>query len=183
MTGQPIDWNHWTVILLKPDCLARGLLSPVVSMVEPLLTVHHVTVVFPTEAQIFAHYADMLPRSAELGRDVAAELRRIYVGSSAAVALGYGPDAAARLRALLGPTDPAAAGPDTIRGRYAADSLAKASAEGRLIDNLIHSSDTTDVVPADFDTWFGAANRHLLHAPVPASAFASAPIPLIGEHQ
>jgi len=179
MTGHPVDWDHWTVILLKPDCLARKLLSPVLSMVEQHLTVQHVTVVFPTEEQIFAHYADMLPRSAELGRDVAAELRRIYVGSAAAVALGYGPNAAARLRSLLGPTDPAAAGPDTIRGRYAADSLAQASADGRLIDNLIHSSDTSDVVPADFDTWFGADNRHLLRAPASVCSF----IPVNGEHR
>ncbi|GAA0587661.1 nucleoside-diphosphate kinase [Paractinoplanes ferrugineus] len=179
MTGQPVDWNYWTVILLKPDCLTRNLLSPVLSMVEQHLTVQHVTVVFPTEDQIFAHYADMLPRSAELGRDVAAELRRIYGGRAAAVALGYGPDAAARLRALLGPTDPAAAGADTIRGRYAADSLAQASADGRLIDNLIHSSDTSDVVPADFDTWFGAANRHLLHFPASTAAL----IPVNGERR
>ena len=179
MTGHPVDWDHWTVILLKPDCLARKLLSPVLSMVEQHLIVQHVTVVFPTEAQIFAHYADMLPRSAELGRDVAAELRRIYVGPAAAVALGYGPDAAARLRALLGPTDPAAAGADTIRGRYATDSLAQASADGRLIDNLIHSSDTSDVVPADFDTWFGADNRHLLRVPASVSSL----IPVNGEHR
>lgn len=162
-----VDWNDWTVILLKPDCLARDLLSPVLAIIGQHLTVLHVTKVFATEEQIFTHYADMLPRSAELGRDVAAELRRIYLHHEAAVALGYGPDAATRLRALLGLTDPAAAGPDTIRGRYAADSLAQASADGRLIDNLIHSSDTPDVVAADFDIWFGSANRHLLRPPAP----------------
>jgi nucleoside-diphosphate kinase len=177
MTGglPRVDWQFWTVILLKPDCLTRDLLSPVLAMVEQHLTVSHVTKVFPTEAQIFAHYADMLPRSAELGRDVAAELRRIYIGHQAAVALGYGPDAAPRLRALLGPTDPAAAGTDTIRGRHAADSLAKATAEGRLIDNLIHTSDSAEVVPTDFDTWYGFDQRHLLHAPTP--------VPANGEHR
>lgn len=164
-----VDWRHWTVILLKPDCLARDLLSPVLAMVEQHLAVLHVTEVFPTEEQIFAHYADMLPLSATIGRDVAAELRRIYVGRKAAIALGYGENAAPRLRALLGPTDPADACPETIRGRYAADSLAKATAEGRLIDNLIHSSDSADVVPVDFDLWFGLDNRYLLRAPAPAN--------------
>jgi nucleoside-diphosphate kinase len=168
-----IDWRCWTVILLKPDCLTRNLLSPVLAMVEQQLSVHHVTRIFPTETQIFTHYADMLPRSAELGRDVDAELRRIYLGQETAVALGYGANAALRLRALLGPTDPAAGGPDTIRGRYAADSLAQATADGRLADNLIHSSDTTDVVPADFDTWYGSDNRHLLRIPARVN----------GEHQ
>lgn len=165
ISDRGVDWWFWTVILLKPDCLARNLLDPVLAMVEQHLTVRHVTKVFPTEAQILAHYADMLPRSADLGRDVPAELRRIYIGQEAAVALGYGPDAAPRLRAVLGPTDPAAAGPDTIRGRYAADSLAAARADGRLIDNLIHSSDTWHAVPADFATWYGLDNRHLLRTP------------------
>jgi len=185
MTGYQceVDWERWTVILLKPDCLARDLLSPVLTMVEQHLSVLHVTEIFPAEEQIFAHYADMLPLSAHLGRDVAAELRRIYVGRKAAVALGYGENAAARLRAVLGPTDPAAAGPDTIRGRYAADSLAQATAEGRLIDNLIHSSDSADVVAADFDIWFGLDNRHLLRAPAPAPAPAPVPVPVNGEHR
>ena len=65
----------------------------------------------PTPAQVFAHYADLLPLSAELGVSVAAELRRIYIGYPVTVALGYGPDAAASLRAILGPTNPAGAGP------------------------------------------------------------------------
>ncbi|WP_436528408.1 nucleoside-diphosphate kinase [Actinoplanes sp. HUAS TT8] len=169
MTDAPtVDWTLWTVILLKPDCLHRNLLSPVLAMIAEHLTVLHVTTVFPTEEQIFTHYADMLPRSAELGRDVPAELRRIYLGRQAAVALGYGPDAAPRLRALLGPTDPAAAGPDTIRGRFAADSLAQATAEGRLIDNVIHSSDTSAAAAADFATWYGPGNTHLLRAPISA---------------
>jgi hypothetical protein len=48
-------------------------------------------------AQIVAHYDDMLPLSAQIGRDVPAELRRIFVGQQAAIALGYGANAAPRL--------------------------------------------------------------------------------------
>jgi nucleoside-diphosphate kinase len=163
-------WGSWTVILLKPDCLARNLVDEVLAMVAQELTVLHVTKIFPTEHQIFLHYSDILARSAELGRDVPAELRRIYVGKPAAVALGHGHGAAPRLRRLLGPTDPAACGPDTIRGRFAADSLQQASAEGRLIDNLIHSSDTAAVAPVDFDNWYGHTQRNLLRAPTPSRA-------------
>ncbi len=28
-----VDWSQWTVILLKPDCLARNLVRPVLAMV------------------------------------------------------------------------------------------------------------------------------------------------------
>jgi nucleoside-diphosphate kinase len=95
---------------------------------------------------------------------VPAELRRIYVGAQAAVALAHGDAAAVRLRRLLGSTDPAAAGPDTIRGRFGADSLRRAMADGRLVDNLIHSSDTADTVPRDLRIWYGPAGLPLLRA-------------------
>ena len=150
-TATGIDWSQWTVILLKPDCLAA---QHVRVTAERIL--------YPTAEQVFTHYDDIVPLSAELGVDVAAELRRIYLGHPVMVALGHGPDAAVRLRAVLGPTDPAEAGPDTIRGRFGTDTLRKARSEGRLIDNLVHSSDHADVVARDLAIWFGPGTTALL---------------------
>src|SRR5579859_2267218 len=98
------DWSHWTVILLKPDCLARNLTGPVLGMVGQHVRVTARHTLYPTIEQVFTHYADILPLSAELGVDVAAELRRIYLGHPVTVALGYGPGAAARLRNATGTT-------------------------------------------------------------------------------
>lgn len=103
------DWSQWTLILLKPDCLRRRLVEPVLSAIGLHVTVLGKRVAYPTEQQIFAHYDDMLPLSGQLGLDVPAELRRIYVGQPTGLALGHGPDAAARVRALLGHTDPSLA--------------------------------------------------------------------------
>jgi nucleoside-diphosphate kinase len=58
-------------------------------------------------------------------------LRRAREAVVARLWLGRG----AAVRSLLGPTNPAAGGPDTIRGGYATDSLARATADGRLIDD------------------------------------------------
>ncbi|MDG6100500.1 hypothetical protein Daura_03890 [Dactylosporangium aurantiacum] len=162
-------WGDWTVVLLKPDCLRRHLVAPVLFWIGQVVDLVDVRQVQPTEEQIFVHYDDMLPLSEEIGRDVPAELRRIFVGNTVTVALGHGPDAAARVRALVGPTDPAAAPTTTIRGRYAEDTLARATAEGRLVDNLIHTSDNPAAVPRDFATWYGPANTHLLRRPAPAT--------------
>jgi nucleoside-diphosphate kinase len=151
--------------LAKPDCLARCLTGPVLAMVGQHVRVTARRVLYPTEEQVFAHYADILRLSAELGLDVAAELRRIYLDHHVMVALGHGPDAAARLRAALGPTDPAAAGPGTIRGRLGADSLRNARAEGQHIDNLSHSSDHTGAVARDLAIWFGPEATALLTPP------------------
>ena len=161
-TAGGVDWSQWTVILLKPDCLARNLTAPVLAMASEHVCVTAERIVYPTEDQVFSHYVDILPLSAELGVDVPAELRRIYLGRPVIVALGHGPDAAARLRAVLGPTDPAEAGPDTIRGRFGTDTLRTARSQGRLIDNLIHSSDHADVVAHDLALWFGPEATVLL---------------------
>jgi|SRR5882724_4846495 len=162
------DWSQWTVILLKPDCLARDLTGPVLAMVSQHVRVTARRTLHPTRDQVFTHYADILPLSAELGVDVAAELHRIYIGHPVMVALGHGPDAAARLRAVLGPTDPAEADPATIRGRFGTDTLRKARSEGRLIDNLIHTSDHAGAVPRDLALWFGPRAASLLtHPPDP----------------
>jgi nucleoside-diphosphate kinase len=157
-----IDWSQWTVSLLKPDCLARGLVRPVLAMAAQHVRVTTERILYPTAEQVFTHYADIVPLSAGLGVDVPAELRRIYLGHPVIVAVGHGPDAAARLRAVLGPTDPAEAGPDTIRGRFGTDTLRKARSERRLIDNLIHSSDHAGAVTRDLAVWFGPGATTLL---------------------
>lgn len=166
VTGEAdvVDWAKWTVILLKPDCLRRGLVEKVLHQVGRTVTVSAVRTVNPTEEQVFAHYDDMLAPeiSLALGLDVPAELRRIFVGNPTVVALGHGDQAANRLRAVLGVTDPSLAARHTIRGYFGADSLTAARAEGRLIDNLIHTSDHIGVVERDFAIWYGAGNRHLL---------------------
>jgi len=169
--GQGPDWSWWTVILLKPDCLARGLTGPVLAMAGEHVLVTATRIVSPTAEQILDHYADILPLSDELGIDVAAELHRIYVGHQIGLALGYGPDAASRLRAVLGHRDPAIAGPCTIRGCFGTDSLTRARSENRLIDNLIHTSDDTGAVPGDFARWYGPGHITLLRpSPAPGAA-------------
>ena len=160
-----VDWAQWTVILLKPDCLARNLTQQVLAWVGREVRVVDARTLHPTQEQVFAHYDDMLPLSDQLGRDVSGELRRIFVGQPTGLALGHGPNAAPRVRKLLGPTDPAQAPATTIRGCYAADTLTDAVAQGRLVNNLIHSSDTVDLVHRDFRIWYGPTQAHLLHPP------------------
>ncbi|MCO5999798.1 nucleoside-diphosphate kinase [Actinoallomurus rhizosphaericola] len=162
-----VDWTRWTVILLKPDCVRRGLVDAVLEHVSRYVRVLAVRRVTVSREQILAHYADMLSPevSQNLGIDVPAELVRMFVGHQVVVALGYGTDAAARLRAVIGDTNPDLAGPDTIRGRFVIDTFAAARAQGRLLETVIHTSDHAEVVERDFAIWFGARNGHLLTAP------------------
>jgi len=162
-----VDWSGWSVVLLKPDCLIRGLVAPVLTWVGQHVIVVDQRIVIATEQQIFAHYDDLLTtRLAHFTWvDVQADLRHTYVGVRVGIALAYGEDAAPRLRDLIGHFDPSQAAPDTIRGRFGDDSLRRAKAEGRLIANVIHTSDDPEGAEREFGIWYGPDQQHLLHPP------------------
>jgi nucleoside-diphosphate kinase len=157
-------WGRWTVALCKPDATRRGLVNPILEWIGAHALLVHRRTVAVTEAQIRAHYADMLALQNRFPFDVADELRRNWVGQRVTVALFHGTadDTPQRIRALLGHYDPAQAAPDTIRGHYGTDSTAYARAEGRFIDNLIHTSDDPAGTEHEFSVWFGTAYAHLL---------------------
>lgn len=173
------DWDRLSVVLLKPDCLRRRLVDQVlgrISAAAQILARRSVTV---ADWQIHVHYHDLLlNRDTFAGIDIAECLHRAYVKQPVEVALAFGPPGTpGRLRALLGHFDPSEAHPGTIRADFGADSLAAARSAGRLVENLIHTSDDADAARRDFGTWFGTASHRLvapaalecLTPPVPAA--------------
>lgn len=162
---ETFDWSLWSVVLLKPDCIERGLCEPVLDLISHELSVvdhRHLT---PTWEQISSHYDDMLegPRAATITWcDMETELRSRYVGTVSGFALVHGADAPTRMRAMLGHFDPAKAAPDSLRGRFGIDTAEQAVREGRMTRNVIHSSDDEKGALKEFRLWYGEANAHLL---------------------
>lgn len=169
-TMATVDWSQWSVVLLKPDCLERGLVAAVLARITAHAEIVATQTVTVTRDQIFAHYDDVLLAPEQYAPvDVAADLQRRYVGSQVVVSLACGPppgpglpDTATMLRSLLGHYDPAQASPDSIRGHFGTDSLIVARSQNRLIDNLIHSSDDPGAARRDFLIWFGPTRAGLL---------------------
>ncbi|GAA1165951.1 nucleoside-diphosphate kinase [Kitasatospora gansuensis] len=161
-----VDWDRFSVVLLKPDCVRRELTDIVLAALAERGGVEVVFWMPVTVAawQIHVHYWDMLVDADWwLPLNIPLCLDQAYVGQSVVVALVRGAGGTpARLRGLLGHFDPAEAGPGTIRGDFGTDSLATARQAGRLVENLIHTSDDEAAVARDFGTWFGADRRHLL---------------------
>lgn len=158
-------WGRWTVATCKPDATRRGLVGPILEWISSEVRMVERRTTFVTERQIFTHYADMIAINNRFPFDVRAELRRNWVGQTITVALFHGETEGApeRVRELLGHYDPAQAAPHTIRGHYGDDSTERARAEGRFIDNLIHTSDDATGAEREFNVWFGPRFAHLLH--------------------
>ncbi|MET9863098.1 nucleoside-diphosphate kinase [Streptomyces smyrnaeus] len=175
-----VDWDRWSVVLLKPDCIERGLSDTLLERLSRLVAITGRREVRVAPWQIHVHYWDLLVGADWLGRDIPACLDSLYVGKRVGVALAFGPPGTAQLlRDQLGHYDPVRAAPGTLRGDWGTDSLAQAEAEGRLINNLIHTSDDAQAACRDFGTWYGAHQAHLLRpsdVPRPASP-AQRPLP------
>ncbi len=143
-----------TLVLIKPDALERGLVGTVLARFEAAgLRVENCRFLCPDQAHLEAHYADLESRNARaFARTVRSLANRPFV----AVRLS-GTGAIQKVRALVGPTDPLAAPPGTIRGDFGEDSIAVADAEDRATNNLVHAADSESAVAREAALWFGDA--------------------------
>lgn len=160
---EQVDWRRWSVVLLKPDCLQRGLVETVLARIATRARLIARRTVTVNQSQIFTHYDDLFVAPERLAPvDVAADLRRRYVGGQVVVVLARGgPGTPGMLRAMLGHYDPSRARPGTIRRDFGDDSLVRARAERRLVDNLIHTSDDATATCRDVGIWFADGHGRL----------------------
>lgn len=171
-----------TLVILKPDAVARGLVGEIISRFERAgLKIVALKMVKATPRQIEEFY----PSSEEWLRSVGNKLLKAYqelgvdpkarLGTDDPVALGRkvkenlvkymtsgpivlvvlkGNRAVEVVRKLVGPTSPHGAPPGTIRGDYSIDSPDYAAEEGRVIYNLVHASDSPAEAEREINFWF-----------------------------
>ena len=133
-----------TLVLLKPDTVARGLVGEVLRRYEA----KGLSIVAMELRQIDAeisdrHYAE------HVERDFYPPLRE-FVTSGPLVALVLeGDEAIEVVRALNGATDGRKAAPGTIRGDYSLSNR----------ENLVHGSDSPESAAREIGLWFPALAR------------------------
>ncbi|MEX2532944.1 MAG: nucleoside-diphosphate kinase [Nitriliruptoraceae bacterium] len=124
---EPIVAHEHTLILIKPDGVARGLIGEIVARIERKgLAVDALEMRTLDEDTARQHYAE------HVERPFFGELVR-FITSAPLVALAVsGDDAIAAMRALMGTTNPIEATPGSIRGDFATT----------IGENMIHGSDS-----------------------------------------
>ena len=140
-----------TLILLKPETLEGGLCGEILRRFEQaglrILDARRVRFTLP---RLRRHYAELRvqnPRAYE--RTV-----RSLTGRHGLALILSGANAIAKVRALVGPTDPTAAPPGTIRGDLGSHSIALADAEDRGTRNLVHAADSRRSARDEARIWF-----------------------------
>jgi nucleoside-diphosphate kinase len=140
-----------TLVLLKPDTLARGLAGAILARFENArLRVEDGRLVRPPLAQLEAHYAELKVKNERAFRRTTQSL----VGQPFLALVLSGPNAIQKVRNLTGPTDPLNAPAGTIRGDFGNDTITQADAEDRTTHNLVHAADSEASAAREITIWF-----------------------------
>jgi nucleoside-diphosphate kinase len=150
-----------TLVVLKPDAVARGLVGRVVQRFEDAgLKIVGLKMAVLDENMTRRHYFDLEER---YGAAIyQANARAIQRGPVIAMVI-EGVEAVANVRRLVGGTYPNEAPPGTIRGDFAHQSRAYATGQDKGVANLVHASGNTDEATYEIDLWFGTNERFDYH--------------------
>jgi nucleoside-diphosphate kinase len=134
-----------TLILVKPDGVARNLIGDILSRVERkgyrIVALQHRT----ADADLLAqHYAE------HMGKPFYQPLVDFMSSGPVVAALAEGHRIIEGFRALAGATDPTVALPGTIRGDFGRDWGLKVQ------QNLVHGSDSAESAAREIALWFPA---------------------------
>lgn len=128
-----------TLVLAKPDTVARGLTGEVIGRLEAMgLRLAALKMIWIDEELATRHY------SAHVGKPFFDGLIQ-YITSLPVVAMVWeGPSAVSVVRKTMGATNPAEALPGTIRGDFGLD----------ISNNLVHGSDSLESARKEIDLFF-----------------------------
>jgi len=142
-----------TLVLLKPDALARGLSGRILARLEDAgLKIVGARMAQIDDALARDHYDDLEER---IGTEAFAGVCR-YMQSGPVIALAIqGCDAVPVVRKLIGATFPSQAAPGTIRGDLCHHGARTVDGQAQTIYNLVHASGSPEEAEREVALWFG----------------------------
>ena len=144
-----------TLVLLKPDAVARGLVGRVLTRFEDaLLKIVASKMVWMDADLARRHYFDLEER---FGTAVYSSVASFMATGPVFALVLEGVEAVACVRKIVGSTYPDQAAPGTIRGDFAHQSRAYANAHHLAVANLVHASGNADEAGREIDVWFTKA--------------------------
>lgn len=137
--GEPVNNIEKSLVIVKPDGVRKKVIGEIISRFEKEnLDIEKLKMLKIDEELAYRHYKDHKDKSFF---DILIE----YITSGPVVAMVIsGENAIARVRELIGPTDPRKAEKGTIRGDFGDD----------ITINVIHGSDSTDNARREIELFF-----------------------------
>jgi nucleoside-diphosphate kinase len=155
MTNSPDLGVERTLILLKPDAVARGLTGRITARFEDAalkvigVKMKHLDAEFTRK-----HYFDLEER---LGTEIY-NTTASFMQTGPVIALALeGVDAVAKVRKIIGGTYPDQAAPGTVRGDFAHQTRASSEVSGKAVMNLVHASGNSEEAKYEVGLWFDSS--------------------------
>jgi nucleoside-diphosphate kinase len=146
-----------TLVLLKPDAVARGLAGRIIARFEDSalkivgVKMKHLDAEFTRK-----HYFDLEERASSEIYNTTAE----FMQSGPVIALALeGVDAVAKVRKIIGVTFPDQAAPGTVRGDFAHQTKASSEVTGKAVMNLVHASGNSEEAKYEVGLWFDSSEQ------------------------
>lgn len=142
-----------TLVILKPDAVARGFVGEILSRFEKAgLKIVGMKMSSPADEHFFEHYENIGKMISRRGKDVFdGALEYMKLGPVVAVVL-EGVSAPATVRKMVGATNPEEALPGTIRADYSHQSFAYKNPKSVM--NVIHASGDVEEANLEIALWF-----------------------------
>ena len=132
-----------TLILVKPDGVARGLVGEVISRIEAKgYAIDSLRMLQADRALLEKHYAE------HVGKPFYEPLVEFMMSGPIVAIVASGNRVIEGFRSLAGATDPTVAAPGTIRGDLARDQGTK------VVQNIVHGSDSPESAAREIQIFF-----------------------------
>ena len=132
-----------TLVLVKPDGVARGLIGEVIRRVEAKgYRIVALDMRMPSADLLADHYAE------HLGKPFYEALVEFMSSGPVVAFVAEGHRVVAGFRTMAGATEPTAAAPGTIRGDLGRDWGL------RVVQNIVHGSDSVESADREIKRWF-----------------------------
>ena len=132
-----------TLILVKPDGVARGLVGEVISRIEAKgYAIDSLRMLQADRALLEQHYAE------HVGKPFYEPLVEFMMSGPIVAMIASGNRVVEGFRSLAGVTDPTVAAPGTIRGDLARDQGTA------VVQNIVHGSDSPESAAREIEIFF-----------------------------
>jgi nucleoside-diphosphate kinase len=133
-----------TLVLVKPDGVARGLVGEVIARIEAKgYAISALRMLQADRALLEKHYAE------HQGKPFFEPLVEFMMSGPIVAMVAEGNRVIEGFRSLAGATDPTVAAPGTIRGDLARDQGTK------VVQNIVHGSDSPESAAREIEIFFG----------------------------
>jgi len=162
-----------TLVLIKPDGVQRKLIGKIIDRFESNnLEITEMKLINAEREIIEKHYpaeeeylvtlgkkgsdaGDKIKDFREQGMMIIKWLRSYLIGNDIIAIVISGKNAIAKVREIVGSTNPAKAEKGTIRGDFGMDDILTANSQKRAVRNLIHASGNKEEAEREIKLWFG----------------------------